>query len=44
MTDLEAKVERDNAALRKTIEKQMESLERELTLKLQRALDNPLAN
>jgi hypothetical protein len=44
MTDLEAKVERENENLRRSLEKQMEVLEKELTLKLQRALDNPLAN
>ena len=44
MTDLEGKVERDNEALRTSIKREMTELETTLMNKLQRALDNPLAN
>lgn len=44
MTDLEGKVERDNEALRSSIKREMTELETTLMNKLQRALDNPLAN
>jgi hypothetical protein len=44
MTDLEGKVERDNEALRAGIKREMRELEETLMNKLQRALDNPLAN
>ena len=41
---LEGKVERDNEALRAGIKREMRELEETLMNKLQRALDNPLAN
>tara|TARA_B110000503_G_scaffold61679_1_gene97775 strand:+ start:3156 stop:3797 length:642 start_codon:yes stop_codon:yes gene_type:complete len=44
MTDLENKVERDNDALATSIDRKMNELESTLSGKLQRALDNPLAN
>ena len=44
MTDLEGKVERDNESLRAGIKREMRELEETLMNKLQRALDNPLAN
>jgi hypothetical protein len=44
MTDLESKVERDNEALRISLQRKMEELDAALNKTLQRALDNPLAN
>ena len=44
MTDLESKVERDNEALRVSLQRKMDELDATLNSTLQRALDNPLAN
>jgi hypothetical protein len=44
MTDLEAKVDRDIADMLNRVERDIKALEDTLTNKLQRALDNPLAN
>ncbi len=44
MTDLEAKVDRDIADMLSRVERDIKALEDTLTNKLQRALDNPLAN
>jgi len=44
MTDLESKVERDNEALRISLQRKMDELDATLNSTLQRALDNPLAN
>lgn len=44
MTDLEAKVDRDIADMLARVERDIKALEDTLTNKLQRALDNPLAN
>ena len=44
MTDLEAKVDRDIADMLSRVERDIKTLEDTLTNKLQRALDNPLAN
>jgi hypothetical protein len=44
MNDLETKVERDLESLRAMIEKDMRELDNALNDKLQRALNNPLAN
>jgi DNA anti-recombination protein RmuC len=44
MTDLEAKVDRDIEEMLNRVERDIKALEDTLTNKLQRALDNPLAN
>jgi hypothetical protein len=44
MNDLETKVERDLESLRAMIERDMRELDTLLNDKLQRALNNPLAN
>lgn len=44
MTDLEAKVDRDIADMLSRVERDIKTLEDTLNNKLQRALDNPLAN
>lgn len=44
MTDLETKVDRDLEAMRARVERMLKELDTTLNNKLQRALDNPLAN
>ena len=44
MSDLEGKVDRDLESLQTRLERQMKELDTSLNLKLQRSLDNPLAN